>query len=447
MVVALLAVLKAGGAYVPLDPAYPAERLGYLLEDSAVELVITQPSLWVACGVESGQVRCVPVDAEEARSACSSADPVRQVSARNLACVMYEEDCYAVPLGVLGSHVGLLAGALGRGEESVQDWSASLWAWPAGLLSGTVVDLSAIVPRSIEAGYAAHYVLDSHAALLPVGAVGELYVGGAGVGRGYLNRAALTAERFVPNPFSSEPGARLYRTGNPARWMSDGSVQRTVREERSAGGRIAAQELRELERVLLDHAGVEEAAVLALDGPQARRRRVAYVVERLPAQEPTEQFIAQLKEHLRSQPKFHAIPEEWLVLESLPRMMSGKVDHRALPLPESHGQRDYEAPQGEVERALAQLWQEVLRVERVGRQDNFFELGGHSLLAVTLIQRMRQQGLVADVRALFETGTLLELARNLQDSDVSPAVPLNPLHDFVERIAGAPRTDPVELEI
>jgi len=135
------------------------------------------------------------------------------------------------------------------------------------------------------------------------------------------------------------------------------------------------------------------------------------------------------------------------VLESLPRMASGKVDRKALPLPAGHGQRAYEPPEGEVESVLAQIWQEVLRVKQVGRRDNFFELGGHSLLAVTLIQRMRQQGLVADVRALFATGSLMEFARNLQDSEVSVRVPLNPLHDFVARIESAPRTDSVELEI
>src|SRR6185312_10556997 len=111
---------------------------------------------------------------------------------------------------------------------------------------------------------------------------GELYVGGAGVGRGYLNRAAQTAERFVPNPFSSEPGARMYRSGDPARWMSDGSVKRLVREERSGGGRVEAEALRELERVLLGHAGIKEAVVLALEGAHAQRGRVAYVVERSP---------------------------------------------------------------------------------------------------------------------------------------------------------------------
>jgi len=275
LAVGVLGILKAGGAYVLLDPACPGERLGYLLEDSAVELIVTQSSVWPQvdwepCGIESGRVRCVWVDAEDAQGACSSADPVRHGSARSLACVMYESDRSGVPLGVMVSHMGLLAGALGRGEERCEDWIASLWAWPASLLSGAGVDLSAIEPKSVETGCAAHYVLDSHAQLLPVGAVGELYVGCAGV-CGYLNRAALTAQRFVPNPYSSEPGARLYRTGEQARWMSDGSVERIAATARSGGDRAGAKELRELERVLLGHAGVEDAVVLAVDGVQRRR--------------------------------------------------------------------------------------------------------------------------------------------------------------------------------
>src|SRR6185437_1721964 len=153
-----------------------------------------------------------------------------------------------------------------------------------------------------------------------------------------------TAEHFIANPFSSEPGARLYRTGNQARWMSDGSVQRLDREERSGGARGEAEELRELERVLLGHAGVKEAAVSVLEGSQTRRRRVAYVVEHAAGQAPTEGLIARLQKHLRSQPKFYAVPEEWVVLESLPRTASGKVDRNALPAPsgEAHSHRKYE---------------------------------------------------------------------------------------------------------
>jgi len=247
---------------------------------------------------------------------------------------------------------------------------------------------------------------------VPPGVVGEIYIGGAGVARGYLNHPELTAEQFVPNPFSAEPGARLYRTGNQACWMSDGSVKRIVREERAGGGRVEAEELCELERVLLGHAGVKEAVVLALERPQARRGRVAYVV----GQEPTEGLVAQLKEHVRSQPRFCALPEEWVVLESLPRTVNGKLDRHALPAPEGgvHAQRQYEEPQGELERALAQIWSDLLGVERVGRQDHFFELGGHSLMAVQLMERMRSQGLYADIRTLFMQPTLMGFAANTE---------------------------------
>jgi aryl carrier-like protein len=194
--------------------------------------------------------------------------------------------------------------------------------------------------------------------------------------------------------------------------MSDGSVKRIVREERSGGGRAEAEELRELERVLLGHAGVKEAVVLALERPQARRSRVAYVV----GQEPMDGLIARLKEHLRSQPKFCAIPEEWVILESLPLTADGKCDRQALPEPEGavYAQREYEEPQGVLERALAQIWSELLEVERVGRQDHFFELGGHSLVAVRLMERMRSQGLYADIRTLFMHPTLMGFAANTE---------------------------------
>src|SRR6185437_10587602 len=145
LVAGVLGILKAGGAYVPLDPGDAAERLGYRLEDSAVELIVSQASVWSQVdwesgGVELGRVRCVPVDGEGAPEGNWSADPVvGQVSARNLACVMYESDRFGAPLGVMGSHVGLLAGALGRGEGSGADWVASLWLWPSGLLSGAGV--------------------------------------------------------------------------------------------------------------------------------------------------------------------------------------------------------------------------------------------------------------------------------------------------------------------
>src|SRR6185437_7701644 len=402
-----------------LDPGNAAARLGYLLEDSAVELIVSQSSVWSqvdweSSGVESGRVRWVAVDGEDGPGGCERADPASQLSATNLACVMFESDRSGEAVGVRGSHVGLLAGVLGRGEESCQDWIASLWAWPSGLLSGAGVDLSALVPKSAETGFAAHYVLDSNAGLLPVGAAGELYVGGAGVAGGYLNRAAPTAARFVPNPFSSEPGGRLYRSGIQARWMSDGTARLLAREEHSGGLRFEAEELRQLERVLLGHAGVKEAVVLSLDGPQERQGRVAYVVESSPGREPVERLIAQLKEYLRSQPKFHAVPHEWVVLESLLRTASGMVDRRALTVPAENAcsRRVYEAPSGAREQILAAVWVDLLGVERVGRQDNFFELGGHSLLATGLIERLFQHGLRLDVRSLFERPTLCQLAES-----------------------------------
>ncbi|HEX2187719.1 MAG TPA: AMP-binding protein, partial [Longimicrobiaceae bacterium] len=253
------------------------------------------------------------------------------------------------------------------------------------------------------------YVLDGWREPVPVGVAGELYVGGAGVARGYAGRPELTAERFVPDPFGGEPGARLYRTGDLARWRSDGTMEYLGRNDQQVKVRGFRIEPGEVEARLAEHAAVKEAVVVARDGASGvpgDRRLVAYWA----GDEGV--GVEALRAHLLERLPEYMVPAAYVRLEALPLTPSGKVDRRALPAPEdgAHVRRAYEAPAGEVETALAEIWSEVLGVERVGRLDNFFESGGHSLLAVRLIERMRQAGLHAEVQALFTTPTLAALA-------------------------------------
>ncbi|RQP21148.1 non-ribosomal peptide synthetase, partial [Piscinibacter terrae] len=243
------------------------------------------------------------------------------------------------------------------------------------------------------------YVLDAHGRLAPQGVAGELCIAGTGVGRGYLNRPELTEERFVPDPYA--PGQRMYRTGDLARYLEDGTLEFLGRNDFQVKIRGMRVELGEIEACLRKHEGVREAVVIARDEGDAGKRLVAYLVgDNLQPQA--------LREHAAQALPQHMVPAAYVVLDALPLNPNGKLDRKALPAPGDAAQvtRSYEAPLGEVETELARIWAEVLQLDRVGRHDHFFELGGHSLLAVTVIERMREQGLDADVAALFTTPTL-----------------------------------------
>ncbi|MBX8478174.1 amino acid adenylation domain-containing protein, partial [Pseudomonas cichorii] len=251
------------------------------------------------------------------------------------------------------------------------------------------------------------YVLDANREPVPVGVVGELYVGGAGVARGYLNRPELNEERFIADPFSKVENARLYRTGDLARWTAEGSLDYLGRNDDQVKIRGFRIELGEIESKLATHAAVKDAVVLVREDVPGDKRLVAYFTAT-----DVEADIESLRSHLQSQMPDYMVPAAYVLLDALPLTTNGKLDRRALPAPDQSAlaSRAYEAPQGEVESIIARLWQELLDVEQVGRHDHFFELGGHSLLAVKLIERMRQQDLSADVRVLFGQPTLAALA-------------------------------------
>ncbi|XSS66377.1 non-ribosomal peptide synthase/polyketide synthase [Pseudomonas sp. B11] len=252
------------------------------------------------------------------------------------------------------------------------------------------------------------YVLDSAREPVPVGVVGELYVGGAGVARGYLNRPELNAERFIADPFSGRADARLYKTGDLGRWLPDGSIDYLGRNDDQVKIRGFRIELGEIEAHLAACDGVRDAVVIAREDQPGNKRLVAYVI----AADGAELVAADLRQQLLVSLADYMVPSAFVMLERLPLTTNGKLDRKALPAPDGDAlaRREYECPEGEVEQTLAALWQELLGVERVGRHDNFFELGGHSLLAVKLIERMRQLELSADVRVLFGQPTLAALA-------------------------------------
>ncbi|WP_122319512.1 non-ribosomal peptide synthetase, partial [Pseudomonas corrugata] len=252
------------------------------------------------------------------------------------------------------------------------------------------------------------YVLDARREPVPVGVVGEMYVGGAGVSRGYLNRAELTAERFLKNPFSNEPNARMYKTGDLGRWLADGSIEYLGRNDDQVKIRGFRIELGEIEAALAACEGVSEAVVIAREDETGDKRLVAYVI----AKEDAQPAAAELRTQLLGSLADYMVPSAFVLLEAFPLTTNGKLDRKALPVPDqsSVATREYEAPQGAVETIIAALWQDLLDLERIGRHDNFFELGGHSLLAVKLIERMRQVDLSADVRVLFGQPTLAALA-------------------------------------
>jgi len=268
------------------------------------------------------------------------------------------------------------------------------------------------------------YILDAHGEPVPLGVEGEIYIGGAGVARGYLNRPELTAERFVQDPFSTEADARMYKTGDLGRWLPDGTVEYLGRHDFQVKIRGFRIELGEIEARLDACEGVRESAVVAREDVPGDKRLVAYLV---PEEGVTLQ-VAELRAALSAHLPEYMVPSAFVALDSLPLNANGKVDRKQLPAPDvaALSAREYEAPQGDVEAALAVLWQDLLRVERVGRQDHFFELGGHSLLVVPMIERLRALGLSGEVRAIFATPTLADYASTLHATSATSGTIIPP---------------------
>ena len=266
------------------------------------------------------------------------------------------------------------------------------------------------------------YILDSSLQVVPIGIAGELYVSGIGLARGYLNRPGHTAECFIPNPFSNQPGARLYRTGDVARYLPDGSIEFLGRSDDQVKIRGFRIELGEIEAVLEKHRAVRKAVAWVREGasrdasavPDTDRRLVAYVV---PKETPGPR-VSELRSYLQDRLPEYMWPSAYVLLDALPLTPSGKIDHRSLPAPDpTRPELDkvFVAPRTPVEIKLAEIWAQVLGLERVGIDDDFFELGGHSLLATQVISRVRDAfHIEIPLRSLFERPTVAALAERIE---------------------------------
>ncbi|WHZ21724.1 MAG: polyketide synthase module [Nitrospira sp.] len=286
------------------------------------------------------------------------------------------------------------------------------------------------------------YLLDRRLQLVPIGVVGELYIGGDGLATGYWERPDLTAERFVPHPFR-EDGTRLYRTGDVGRRRTDGTIECLGRVDHQVKLRGYRIEPGEIETRLVEHPHIAQAVVVAREEQAGHKRLVGYLV----ATEPV--ASAEIREFLRRRLPEYMVPATYVFLDKLPLTPNGKVDRKALPVPEEGGSeaRPYAAPRTELEATLAAIWREVLGVERVGIHDNFFELGGDSILSIQVVSRVRQQGIALTPRQLFQQQTIGELAPVVTRADIPPAddaadvegIPLTPIqHWFFELHAPNP---------
>jgi len=253
------------------------------------------------------------------------------------------------------------------------------------------------------------YLLDDALEPVPIGVAGELHIAGMGLARGYLNRPDLTAEKFVPNPYGTEPGSRMYRTGDLARYLTDGNIEylgRVDDQVKVHGYRI---EPGEIEAALTAMSGVREAVVVAREDHPGNKRLVAYMVMDEALGHGGEDALAGLRSTLRQSLPDYMVPSHFMVLEGLPLTANGKVDRKALPIPDGIAFRaqGYVAPQTPIEEAVAQIWSEVLGLDRVGVTDNFFELGGHSLQATRVVSRIEDLlGVPLALRTMFDAPTI-----------------------------------------
>ncbi len=259
------------------------------------------------------------------------------------------------------------------------------------------------------------YILGGHMQPVPIGVVGEICIGGSGVARGYLNQPKLTQEKFIADPFSIDPGARLYKTGDLARYLPDGNIEFLGRIDNQVKIRGFRIELGEIESVLGQHSGVRQSAVIVREDTVDERLLVAYVV----AIDDPAPSINDLRSFLKANLPEYMIPSAFVFLESLPLTTNGKVDRKALPVPDqTRPELDaiFMSPRTPMEEMLAEIWAEVLKVEGIGIHDNFFDLGGHSLLATQVVSRMRRAVQVEiPLRALFESPTVVGLAARIEE--------------------------------
>jgi amino acid adenylation domain-containing protein len=250
------------------------------------------------------------------------------------------------------------------------------------------------------------YILDGHLQPVPLGVPGELHIGGAGLAHGYLNRPELTAKKFIPTPFSDDPGARLYKTGDLVRYRADGNIEYLGRLDYQVKIRGFRIELGEIESVLLQHPAIAETVVVAREEQPGDKRLVAYIVSQQTFSPTAQELLTYLKQKLPD----YMIPSTFVTLDALPLTPNGKIDRNALPAP-NHAvcgpHPGMTAPRTAAEELVAQIWSDIIGVEQIGIHDNFFELGGHSLLAIRVISHLRDVfNVELPLNSLFENPTI-----------------------------------------
>jgi amino acid adenylation domain-containing protein len=532
MVVGLLGILKAGGAYVPFDPGYPQERLKFMIEDTAVPILLTQHSLLEKLPDHGARVLCLDRD-WDAISQESDDNLPAETSPENLAYVIYTSGSTGKPKGVEIPHRGItrliagveyarfdssqvflqlapisfdastfeLWGALAHGAQcvlfpgrtptlhelrAVLEKHGITILWLTASLFNTIIEqapeaisgvrqlltggealsvrhvrraLSLLPDTQIINGYGPTesttfaccypipkqidrtlnsipigrpianteiFILDAHLNAVPIGVPGELFIGGLGLARGYLNRPDATAEKFIPNPFSAEAGARLYRTGDRARYLANGDVEFLGRLDDQVKIRGFRIEPAEIENALKQHPAVQNAVVIAREDCPGNKNLVGYVV--LTAA--TSLAAHELRTFLGNKLPEYMVPSAYVFLDAIPLTPNGKVDRLSLPVPDrSSAGRGYQPPRTPMEEMLARIWAQVLEVERVGIRDNFFDLGGHSLLAVRVSNLIeRSIGTSFGVTSIFQAPTVEQLALLLNQAtpgaETSSLVPL-----------------------
>lgn len=524
MVIGLLGILKAGGAYLPLDPRHPSGRLGYMLEDAKVSVVVTQTRLLAQ--VPTNGLECLCLDREwPAIAARPDTVPASPLDPRNLAYVIYTSGSTGKPKGVMVSHGGVVnyityaarrfdaargggapintplafdvtvtsfypplvsgtpirllpegddveglaamllknrslslmkltpshlqalgqilpvhelhgrLGAIVAGGEPLPVNTVRVWQdhapqtrifnhyGPTEATVGCVVH--EVVPESLQAdtipigrpiANVRAYVLDARLEPVPVGVIGELYIGGVGLARGYLNRPGLTSERFVASPFGD--GERLYRTGDRVRYLAGGELEFMGRIDHQVKIRGYRIELGEIETTLRAHGSVTQALVVARDNGAGEKDLVGYVVG--PGAEASE-LRAYLKESLPD----YMVPSVIMVLHELPLTPHGKIDRKALPVPEGRPEiGSYVEPRTAEEKTLASIWCAVLKLDRVGIHDNFLDLGGHSLQAIKLIWQINEEFDTSfPLSVFFRAQTIERLATLVREARTPAAQP------------------------
>jgi amino acid adenylation domain-containing protein len=416
--VAMLGVLKAGGAWLPLDILNPRDRLRSIIDSSEVAVLLTVES--VRKRLPQTKARVVCLDSEwEMIGQHSATSPNVQINPRDLACVIHTGVREGHAKGLMFEHSALMSLVLAS-ESAKQNGHARednyFEIWQRLTSSSFLVSTTAMLTPVAEEqpnrfrprGNAAIYLLDSHLQRVAIGVPGELWVGGPAAGRGLLGRPSLTAEKFLPNPFTSEMGGRIRGTGERARYREDGTIELMGRMDDRVEIEGFPVELGEIEAALLTYESVQQAAVVVRPSGEL----VAFVVvcdgKRLGQNE--------VRSYLDDKLPLYMIPGTFITVQELPKNAKGQVDRAALSvLGQEQLTREFVLPRTELEKTIAAAWQSALGIDQVGVYDNFFDLGGHSLRMIQIHQKLRAE-LSVDIELLnlFQFPTIDSLVRFLQ---------------------------------